>query len=183
MKLLITQWVKSISPEEGELKRSTSSCWAALQIDFWMLCGLIFHLRRYNVVLVMWKNPGECERRRIFLRFSLQKVLSAPCSFSTLASSLIHLASSRLRSQIAFSSLAQENTSWQREKRLHKGGATHSGTNRGPGDALLWADKTEICRGWYIPSRYKNIWMYLRVMAYIWIKHTHRVIYVRMLEI
>ncbi len=66
--------------------------------------------------------------------FPLRKVLSAsPQLFSALADSPGLLQAE----DAAFSSLAQENCAQQRQEQRHKGHNTHSGTNRGPGGALL----------------------------------------------
>lgn len=99
-----------------------------MQIDFWMLSGLIFHLHSCNVTLVIWQSPGVRERRRrrrIFVpkrtECSQHASLLLPGSsdlFSTFTSSL-NLRAFRWLSSLSFiSSLAQEKKKvWQREKK------------------------------------------------------------------
>lgn len=115
---------KSISPAEEQLKRSSGSCWAALQIDFSMLSGLIFHLHCYSVTLVILQKPRSPWEKGYFCDVWNPKspgcVMRLHLLLRSFLFSLILLAAHRPGARSAFSSLEQENTSPQREERLLK---------------------------------------------------------------
>lgn len=171
--------VKSVSPPEEQLKRCTSGCWAALQIDFWMLSGLIFHLHCYNLMLLSLWKPRSAREEIFFVAFPIQKVQRAPAAPQTSPQpstfTLILLAARRLRAWMAFSSPAQEKYS------STKRGAAFQRPQDSVGNKQLFLYCSFVSR-WgrgdvlnashlYVCSIYKNIYIHLKVVSRSLFKH------------